>query len=165
MFNECLIHLCDCTCLNVLHILNYMLIKHKNIFKCFYLFLESVFVLKNIKNFKNNATLFWRLCLVGQASCETLVAAYTKALGEFLVSHGSNSEKHLENFQNSRFLAFSRLYFGDRFTSGSSSCKFTQTVSQLPLRLTQEWTFQLWKILRQIFQNLSHGFLATWTGD
>ena len=97
MFNECLIHLCDCTCLNVLHILNYMLIKHKNIFECFYLFLDSVFVLKNIKNFKNNATLFWRLCLVGQASCETLVAAYTKALGEFLVSHGSNSEKHLED--------------------------------------------------------------------
>ena len=45
MFNECLIHLCDCTLLNVLYILKQMLIKQKNIFEYFQLFLESVFVL------------------------------------------------------------------------------------------------------------------------
>ena len=135
---------------------------NKKIFlSVFSFFLESAFVLKNIKNFKNYATLFWRLCLMGQASCETLVTAYTTALGDSLVSHGPSSEKHLEKFQNSRFLAFSQLCFGDWFASGSSSCEFTKTIS----RLTHEWTFQLWKILRQIFQNLSHGFLATWTGD
>ena len=35
MFNECLIHLCDCTWLNVLYILNHMLIKPKKIFEYF----------------------------------------------------------------------------------------------------------------------------------
>ena len=42
---------------------------------------------------------------------------------------------------------------------------FTQNVLRLPLWLTCEWTFQSRKILRQIFQNLSHRFLATWLGD
>ena len=51
LFNECLFHLCDCTCLNVMCILNYLSIKPKNIFeyficfwKYFYTFVLWVFV-------------------------------------------------------------------------------------------------------------------------
>ena len=50
-FNWCLSHLCDCTCLNVICMLNYLLIKPKKIFecficfwKCFYTFVFLVFV-------------------------------------------------------------------------------------------------------------------------
>ena len=43
--------------------------------------------------------------------------------------------------------------------------RFTQNVRRLPLWLTHEWTFQLWKTPRQIFKILSHGFSATCTGD
>ena len=50
MFNEYLIHLCDCTWLNVLYILNHMLIKHKKIFEYFELFLESVLFWKFLEN-------------------------------------------------------------------------------------------------------------------
>ena len=51
LFNKCLFHLCDCTCSNVMCILNYLSIKPKNIFeyficfsKCFYAFVFWVFV-------------------------------------------------------------------------------------------------------------------------
>ena len=53
MFNECLFHLYDCTCSNVMCILNYLLIKLKNIFeyfvyfsKCFYTFVCLEFLFK-----------------------------------------------------------------------------------------------------------------------
>ena len=35
LFNECLFHLCDCTCLNVMCILNCLSIKSKKIFEYF----------------------------------------------------------------------------------------------------------------------------------
>ena len=37
-FNECLSHLCDCTCSNVMYMLKYLVIKLKKIFKCFIYF-------------------------------------------------------------------------------------------------------------------------------
>ena len=37
-FNECLSHLCDCTCSNVMYMLKYLMIKPKNIFECFICF-------------------------------------------------------------------------------------------------------------------------------
>ena len=51
LFNECLFHLCDCTCSNLMCILNCFSIKSKKIFeyficflKCFYAFVFWVFV-------------------------------------------------------------------------------------------------------------------------
>ena len=51
LFNECLFHLCNCTCWNVMCILNCLSTKPKNIFeyficflKCFYAFIFWVFV-------------------------------------------------------------------------------------------------------------------------
>ena len=35
-FNECLSHLCDCTCSNVMCMLEYLMIKPKKIFECFF---------------------------------------------------------------------------------------------------------------------------------
>ena len=50
-FNECLSHLCDCTCPNVMCMLKYLLIKPKYIFECFicfwkwfYTFVSFVFI-------------------------------------------------------------------------------------------------------------------------
>ena len=60
MFNECFIHLCDYTWLNVLYILNQLLIKHKKILEYFYLFLECILFWKILENPKIFATLFWR---------------------------------------------------------------------------------------------------------
>ena len=37
-FNKCLSHLCDCTCSNMMCMLDYLLIKPKKIFKCFICF-------------------------------------------------------------------------------------------------------------------------------
>ena len=52
-FNECLSHLCDCTCSNVMCMLKYLMIKPKNIFECFicfrkwfYTFVLLVFLFK-----------------------------------------------------------------------------------------------------------------------
>jgi len=52
-FNECLSHLCDCTCSNVMCMLKYLMIKPKNIFeyficflKWFYTFMLLVFLFK-----------------------------------------------------------------------------------------------------------------------
>ena len=41
-FNECLSHLCDCTCSNVMCMLKYLMIKPKKIFFVFYLFLKVI---------------------------------------------------------------------------------------------------------------------------
>ena len=43
MFNECHIHSCDCTCLNVFSHAQYLLINHKKIFECFRARLVIVF--------------------------------------------------------------------------------------------------------------------------
>ena len=82
-----------------------------------------------------------------------------------MVSQGPSCEKDLEKFQKSRFLAFSRLSLATCSRVEALVARFTQNDSWLPLRLTREWTFQSRKTLRQIFQNLSHGILATWFGD
>ena len=71
--------------------------------------MESVFVLKNYKNFKNCTTLFWWLTLVGQSSHETPIASLLRSSCDSLASQAPNREKNLEKFQISRFLAFLRL--------------------------------------------------------
>ena len=61
MFNECHIHLYDCTWLNVFSHAQSLLIKHKKIFECFSCFWKVLCFYKNIKIFKNSVALFWRL--------------------------------------------------------------------------------------------------------
>ena len=52
MFNECHIHLCDCTWLNVFSHARSLLIKLKKIFKCFSCLWKVFCFCKNVKNFK-----------------------------------------------------------------------------------------------------------------
>ena len=61
MFNECHIHLCDCTWLNVFSHAQSLSIKLKKIFECFSFFGKSFVSAKNVKIFKNCVTLFWWL--------------------------------------------------------------------------------------------------------
>ena len=56
MFNEFLIHLCDCTWLNVMYILKHLLIKPKNIFEYFSCFWK-VFCFENFTKIQNFSTL------------------------------------------------------------------------------------------------------------
>ena len=127
--------------------------------------MESVFVLKIFKNFKNCATLFWRLTLAGQSSREAPVVSLLKSSCDSLASQAPSHKKDLEKFQIFWVFSIFTTHFGNWFVSGSSSCEFTQNVSWLPSRLTLEWTFQSRKTLKQIFQNLSHGILAIWPSN
>ena len=65
MFNECHIHLCDCTWLNVFSHAQSLLIKHKNTFECFSCFWKVFCFCKKCQNFekKTSVALSWQLNL------------------------------------------------------------------------------------------------------
>ena len=143
MFNECLIYLCDCTWLNLLHMLNYMLIKNKQIFflsvlvvfgKCF-CFGKISKISKTVQPYFGNCA-SW----VKQVASPQL-RVYTKAPGDSLEGQGPSHEKYLENFQKSGFFGFSRLSLASDSRVEAPIARFTQNVWRLPSRLTCEWTF------------------------
>ena len=103
MFNECLIHLCDCTCLNVLHLLNLMLIKHKKILS-FLIVFGKCFVLKNFKNLCNSilATLPRGLSRSQAPSCNLT----QKLLATLWLVKVSVAKKTQKNFKNLGFQHF-----------------------------------------------------------
>ena len=129
----------------------------KRLLSVLIVFGKCFFVLKIFKNFKNYATLFWLLYLAGQASRETLVMSLLRNFHDSLASQAPSCEKDLEKSQKSGFFGFLRLSLATGSWVEALVVRFTQNDSQL----TRKWTFQSWKTLRQIFQNLSHGFLAT----
>ena len=103
MFNECVIHLCDCTWLNVLYILNHMLIKYKrflSIFSCFW----KVFCFENFQKIQNFLQLCFSDSLMGQASHKTPIASLHKSSRDSLASQFPSHKKYLENI--SKFLSF-----------------------------------------------------------
>ena len=108
MFNECLIHLCDCTWLNMLHMPNYMLIKHKKIFECFNCFWKVFLFWKISKNLCNPVL---ATCLAGQANRMPQSRAHTEGFRDSLVGQSLSHEKDLEKFQKSGFSKFSQLMF------------------------------------------------------
>ena len=61
MLNECHIHSCDCTWLNVFSHAQSLLIIYKNMFEYFSCFWRVFCFRKNVKNFKNSVALFWWL--------------------------------------------------------------------------------------------------------
>ena len=137
MFNECLIHLCDCTWLNVLYILNHMLIKHKNIFEYFYLFLGSFFFFfffkfQKIKKFYNSV---FGNSLASQASCKAPVTSLHRRFHDSLASETSNHEKYLEIF--SKILGF--CHFWDSFSRLLCEWKSSHQVTQRGSWLIGEW--------------------------
>ena len=114
--NECLIHLCDYTWLNMLHMLKYMLIKHKKIFKRFSCFWK-VF-------------LFWKFSKISKIvqPCSSDLPhrssqsqAYTKGFCDSLAGQGPSCEKDLENFSKIWVFRCLTTQFGDLCASGSSN--------------------------------------------
>ena len=120
MFNECLIHLCDCTLLNVLHMLNYMLIKHKKIFECFNCFWK-VFCFEKCQKFQKLWHLVLATCLAGQASCMPQSWACTEGFCDSLAGQSPSRGKDLEIFSKIWVFRFLATQFGGLFASGSSS--------------------------------------------
>ena len=127
--------------------------------------MESVFILKIFKNFKNCATLFWRL--TSQSSQSHAPAASLYRRFSWLTS-GLRSQlwKRLRNFfKNLGFLDVSRLSLVTCAWVEAPVMRCTQHVSRLPSRLPRRWTFQSRKTLRQIFPIFVSRVLATWSGD
>ena len=109
IFNECLIHLCDCTLLNVMYILKHLLIKPKKIFEYFSCFWK-VFC---FEKFHKNPKIFTRESRVFKA----LVASSSKMVRNSLASKSSSSEKDLENFSKFGFYTF--WWLNSQVTSSS----------------------------------------------
>ena len=87
-FNECLSHLCDCTCSNVMCMLKYLLIKPKNIFECFICFWKWFYTFKSYV-FVPNAFLCFS-SKTGSGVVLQLRASREKGLREinfFIMSH------------------------------------------------------------------------------
>ena len=97
MFNECHIHLCDCTWLNVFSHTQSLLIKQKKIFECFSCFWKVFCFCKNVKNFKNSVALFWRLSR-GLVQSHVLIASPHRDFLRFTSESMSQSRKILRIF-------------------------------------------------------------------
>ena len=132
--------------------LNYMLIRHKNIFECFSCFWK-VFLFWKMSKISKIVQPCLATCLVGQASRMPQSRAFTKGFHDSLAGQSPSCEKDLEIFPKSRFLDFSRLYLATCSWVEALVVRCTQNVSQLPTWLPHGWTFQSWKTLRQNFSN------------
>ena len=120
MFNECHIHLCDCTWLNVFSHAQSLLIKHKNIFECFSCFWKIFCFYKNVKNFKNSVALFWRLSR-GLIQLHVPVAIPHRDFRNSLASQCHSRKKYLEYFSKFEFLTFLMTQTGDLFVGENSN--------------------------------------------
>ena len=126
MFNKCHIHLRNCTWLNVFSHAQYLLIKLKNIFKCFSYFWKVFYFSKNVKNFKNSVALFWRLSRE-LAQSRTLVASpyrdFSRLTGNSLAGKCFSHKKGLEYFSKICVFMLFAAQVGDLFVGGRSICE------------------------------------------
>ena len=149
IFNECLIHLCDWTWLNVL----YIIIRWSNtkiflsIFNCFW----KVFYFEKFQKVQNFYNSIFGDSLAGHASRKVLVPSLLRSSRDSLASESPSHEKHL----------IASGHFRGLVASGNSSLELPQKVSRLSLK----WICQSWKRLRKNFQNFVHRILATHFGD
>ena len=131
MFNECLIHLCNCTWLYMLHLLKHMLIKHKNIFECFNCFWK-VFLFWKFSKFSKIVHLYF-----GDSTSQVKPVvrpqsrAYSEALATLWRVKLPIAKKTLKKFQKVWVFSIFVTQFGNWFKSGSSSREFTQNASRL----------------------------------
>ena len=103
MFNECHIHSCDCTWLNVFSHAQSLLIKHKKIFEYFSWFWNVFCFCKKVKNFKTMLPCFGN-SVAGWSSCMSQSQAHTEIFRGSLASQYPSHEKYLEYFSKFRFL-------------------------------------------------------------
>ena len=117
MFNECHIHSCDCTCLNVFSHAQSLLINHKKIFECFSFFWKVLCFYKKLSKIQ-------KLCcpvLATQLRVESVACpsreSITKIFRDSLVTHwrvnALIAKKDLEFFfKNLEFYAFRSSSWG-----------------------------------------------------
>ena len=109
MFNECHIHLCDCTWLNVFHILNFCWSNTKIFLGILVVFGKYFGFTKIVKIFKKQCCLVlatWSR--VNPVACPQS-RAHTVSFRDSLASQCPSHKKYLENFSKSGFLGFSWL--------------------------------------------------------
>ena len=111
MFNECLIHLCDCTWLNMLHMLKYMLIKHKKNFKCFSCFWKMFLFWKMSKISKNVQPSFGDLPHGSSQSHAPVASLYRRFLWLTGGSRSQSRKRLRKFFKIFGFWSFSWLIF------------------------------------------------------
>ena len=140
MFKECHIHLCDCTWLNVFHILNFCWLNTKRFLSVLIIFGKS-FVFAKISKISKTVLPCFGYLVAGQSSHIPPVAILHKRFLWLTGGSKSQSRKRFRNF--SKFWVFKCLatWFGDLFASASSSREVVQKILRLLLRLTCEWTF------------------------
>ena len=123
MFNECHIHLCDCTCLNVFLHAQFLLIKHKKIFECFYCFWKVFCFYKSVKIFKTQCCpVLATWSQVNPVACP-YSRAHTIGFCNSLASHCPSHEKYLENFSKIWVFRFLATQTGNLFVGESSNRK------------------------------------------
>ena len=165
MFNECHIHLCDCTWLNVFSHAKSLLIKHKKKkkFKCFSCFWKVFCFYKKCQNFQKQcclvlATWSWVSLVTCPQSQAHIVGFHNSQAG-----HCSSRKKYLENFSKIWVLRFLETQTSNLFTSESSNRKgyteiFTApfvTSSQVELLVAKNTKTNFLKISSQVSRGLS----------
>ena len=122
MFNECHIHLCDCTWLNLFHILNFCWSNTKIFLSVLIIFVKS-FVFEKISKISKTVLPCSSNLVAGQASRMPRSQAYIEGFRDSLASQCPSREKDLEFFPKIWVFKFLATQFGDLFVSGSSSCE------------------------------------------
>ena len=125
MFNECHIHSCNCTCLNVFSHALSLLIYHKKIFECFSCFWKVLCFYKNCQNFQK---LFCpilatqsRVELVACPSRESITEIFCDSLATHWRVNASVMKKDLEYFSKFWNFVLFAAQVGDLFAGGRSS--------------------------------------------
>ena len=129
MFNECHIHLYDCTCLNVFSHAQYLLIKHKIFLSVLVVFGKYFVFAKIVKIFKNNVALFWWLSR-GLVQWLVPVASPYRDFSRLTGGSMSQLQKILRIFFKIWIFLFFVAWRGDLFTGGGSSCEgYTEIIT------------------------------------
>ena len=146
MFNECHIHSCDCTCLNLFSHAQSLLINHKKIFECFSCFWKVFCFYKNLSKFQKQSYPSGD-SVAGRTSRMPQSRVHTKIFRDSLVTHwcvnASVAKKTQNIFQKSGFSCFSQLRLATFLQVEGPVTRGTQRFSQLRSRLSREWNFQL----------------------
>ena len=131
MFKECHIHLCDCTWLNVFHILNFCWLNTKRflsvliVFGKFFCFCKKSKISKTVLPCSSDL-------VASQASRMPQLWAYTVGLRDSLTGQSPSHKKYLEIFSKIWVFRVLATRFGDFFAGGRFSLELTQGFSRLP---------------------------------
>ena len=145
-FNECLSHLCDCTCSNVMCMLKYLLIKSKKIFECFICFWKWFYTFMFLVSVQNAFLCFFfknwfRGCFARSSRLRASREKCLRELNFFVISH-----------RNSRYCLMSISWLIASHESFCASVAILVTLSLLSNpRKTRVFSFYVANVT--VFQN------------